>query len=247
MPEDGTERRSPASTRSLAESLKLTAEAEEKHDTCPECGEEYVGTDTTLAGDVLFIHQEDPLDYCELQPDTERSEGADRGDSIETDGGQEIPRLEAAEGEICTGAIVVDLSSGKALQVVGKSAKTVGEHRQTRSDATAEMFGAEPDEPVYQCVFLPDGEKLTPPTKTYAYPESRLLRYPVENATEHAGGIQMWLRSAFIDELAEGVADDTSFSFQFEAELRELLTDVYSSDLAATFEELVAVKRGESE
>jgi hypothetical protein len=159
----------------------------------------------------------------------------------------DIPRLKAAEGAICTGAIVVDLASGKGLQVVGKSAKTVDEHRQTRSDAMAEMFGADPDEAVYQCVFLPDGEKLTPTTKTYAYPESRLLRYPVENATEHAGGIQMWLRSAFIGELAEGVVDDLSFDTQFQEELRELLADVYSPDLAATFEELVEAKRREAE
>ena len=155
----------------------------------------------------------------------------------------DIPRLEAAEGEVCTGAIVVDLASGKALQVVGKSAKTVDEHRQTRSDATAEMFDAEPDEAVYQCVFLPDGEKVSPPTKTYAYPESRLLRYPVENATKHAGGIQLWLRSAFIDELAEGVVDDLSFNRQFREELRALLADVYSPDLAETFEELVEAHR----
>jgi len=159
-----------------------------------------------------------------------------------TDG---VPRLEAAEGEICTGAIVVDLASGTALQVVGTSAQTVGEHRQTRSDATAEMFNAEPDEAVYECVFLPDGGKISPPTKTYAYPESRLLRYPVESATEHAGGIQMWLRSAFIDELAEGVADNP-YTDSFEAGLFDLLAYVYSEDLAETFKALVETKRRES-
>jgi hypothetical protein len=61
----------------LAESLRLTAEAEEEHDTCPECGEDYVGTDTTMAGGVLFIHQESPLKYCELDTDTEQSNGGD--------------------------------------------------------------------------------------------------------------------------------------------------------------------------
>lgn len=58
--------RSPASTTFLSESLRLCREAEEEHETCPECGEEYVGTDSTMAGDVLFIHQESPLEYCEL-------------------------------------------------------------------------------------------------------------------------------------------------------------------------------------
>ena len=159
----------------------------------------------------------------------------------------ELPRLEVSDDAISTGDIVVDLSSGKALQVIGKSVQTVGEHPQTRSDATAEMFDAAPDETVFECVFLPDGEKVSPPTKTYAYPESRLLRYPVEKATAFSGGIQMWLRSAFIDELAEGVVDDLSFDTQFQEELRELLADVYSPDLAATFEELVEAKRREAE
>jgi uncharacterized protein with PIN domain len=59
--------RSPASARSLSESLRLTEEAEEQYDVCPECGEEYVGTDTTMADDVVFIHQEDPLETCTLQ------------------------------------------------------------------------------------------------------------------------------------------------------------------------------------
>ena len=68
---------------------------------------------------------------------------------------EDLPRFEVSDDEISTGDIVADLSSWKALQVVGKSEQTVGEHPKTRSDPSAEMFGAEPDETVYECIFLP--------------------------------------------------------------------------------------------
>ena len=185
---------------------------------------------------------------AEGEPDVEIVPESQVHNRVVTDGGtrvQDLPRLEVADDEISTGDIVVDLSSGKGLQVVGKSSMTVGKHPQTRSDATAEMFDADPDEPVFECVFLPDGEKVSPPTKTYAYPASRLLRYPVENATDHAGGVQIWLRVAFLDEIADAIVDDEAFGFQFEAELRELFGDVYSDDIAHLFEEILESKRTE--
>jgi hypothetical protein len=172
-------------------------------------------------------HFDDPLDPSEVE--------------VATDGGVDLPRFEYNDDGISTGDIVVDLSSGKSLQVVGKSEQTVGEHPQTRSDDTAEMFGANPDETVFQCVFLPDGEKITPPTKTYAYPESRLLRYPVERATDHAGGVQMWLRTAFLNELADGVY--RSGNDDLRRDLEALITDVYSEDVAGVFSELVETNR----
>ena len=187
---------------------------------------------------------------AEGEPDVEIVPESQVHNRVVTDGGvpvsEELPRLEAADDdEISTGDIVVDLSSGKGLQVIGKSSMTVGEHPQTRSDATAEMFDADPDEPVFECVFLPDGEKVSPPTKTYAYPASRLLRYPVENATDHVGGVQIWLRVAFLNEIADAIVDHEAFGFQFEAELRELFGDAYSDDIAQLFEEILESKRTE--
>ncbi|WP_254841108.1 hypothetical protein [Natronomonas marina] len=181
----------------------------------------------------------------------DRAPGKDSGHDLEaqhsqaiaTDGGQDLPRLEYNDTDISTGDVVVDLASGKSLQVVGKSTQSVGEHRETRSDATAEMFGADADEPVFMCVYLPNGEKVSPPSKTYAYPESRLLRYPVEDATEYAGDIQTWLRTAFLDELADGVARSGNDSMA--AELVALVGDVYDEEIAATFEEMIRSKGGE--
>lgn len=159
---------------------------------------------------------------------------------LRADGGRDIPHFEVADSEISTGDPVVDLASGKSLIVVGKSSKTVGEHPKTRSDNSAEMFGADPEEPVFSCVFLPDGEKVRPPTKTYAYPESRLLRYPIENATDYSGGVQMWLRVAFLEELADGVRRSGNDALR--RDLRSLIRNVYSEDIAETFEELIDSK-----
>jgi hypothetical protein len=162
---------------------------------------------------------------------------------ILTDGGRDLPRFVYDDEAISTGDIVVDLASGKALQVVGKSVQTVGEHPQTRSDDTAAMFGAHSAETVFDCVFLPDGEKVTPPTKTYAYPESRLLRYPVENATEYDGDIQTWLRTAFLDELANAAAENDRLT----AAVSKAVREAYGEDLEATFRELIETKRDEPE
>lgn len=141
---------------------------------------------------------------------------------------------------IQAGDVVVDLASGKALQVVSKSATPAGEHDQTRSDATAEMFDADADEPVFNCVFLPDGERVSPPSKTYAYPESRLLRYPVEDAGD-GKRIQHHLIAAILTDLAEAVAGtpadmaDPDPGVQF----ARLVEDTYGTDLADIVHEYI--------
>ncbi|WP_276258101.1 hypothetical protein [Haloglomus litoreum] len=125
-------------------------------------------------------------------------------DDLVTDGGV---RYEPTDASLTAGDVVVDLASGQALQVVSVATQPAGEHPQTRSDGTAAMFDAAPEEPVYNCVFLPDGEKISPPTKTYAYPESRLLRYPVERATDGVG-LQTHLRAAMLTQLCAATADE---------------------------------------
>lgn len=84
-----------------------------------------------------------------------------------------------------SGDVVVDLASGSPMQVVGIASQQAGDHPMVAGDAVGLMFGMDEDDVVYDCVFLPTpGDRLSPPTKTYAYPESRILRYPVENALE---------------------------------------------------------------
>lgn len=57
---------------SVLESMEITAEAEDEYDVCPECGEKYIDLDTTLTGTLVFIHEENPIKDCTLDPGTEQ-------------------------------------------------------------------------------------------------------------------------------------------------------------------------------
>jgi len=104
------------------------------------------------------------------------------------------------DAEIGIGDVVVDLSRGTSLQVTSVASKHAGEHPNVRSDPTADMFGVDDHELVFNCVFLPDGDgAFSPPSKTYAYPQSRLLRYPVEEATSRARLQREWLTNLLED------------------------------------------------
>jgi len=145
------------------------------------------------------------------------------------DGGRETSRYETTDAEYRVGDVVVDLARGKALQVVSESAQRAGEHPETRSDRTADLFDVDPEEPVYNCVFLPDGDgSISPPTKTYAYPQSRLLRFPVEEATDNSS-IHHHMRVATLIELAES-ADDRSRGSVFYS----IVKDAYGGEAART-------------
>lgn len=56
-------------THTLQDSLRMTSKAREELDTCPECDEEFVGLDTTMAGDLVVVHQENPIQDCTVDSD----------------------------------------------------------------------------------------------------------------------------------------------------------------------------------
>jgi hypothetical protein len=96
-----------------------------------------------------------------------------------TDGGHEIDRRDPS---CCVGDVVVDLASGASMQLVAVRDEPAVAHERVWSDDTNQLYDPDRDEPVYGCVFLPDGDRISPPSTVYDYPESRLLRYPVERA-----------------------------------------------------------------
>lgn len=53
----------------LHESLRRSKIIEDEYDECPDCGEEFAGTDSTMAGDFVFVHQESPLETCTVEWD----------------------------------------------------------------------------------------------------------------------------------------------------------------------------------
>ena len=146
--------------------------------------------------------------------------------------------------EILAGDVVIDLSQKVPLQVVSRSSKTAGEHEYTRGDRVAEMFGVDPAETVYECVFLPtDDDQISPPKRTYSYPESRLVRFPSERATS-LNRFQTELRSRTLRMLVDAADND------LRASILALVEDVYDDRTAELLEELAEagdVSGGDSE
>jgi hypothetical protein len=89
-----------------------------------------------------------------------------------------------AEQYLRLGSVVIDRSRNVPLRVVDVDHRPAGEHPQVDvDDPMARQWGVTAEDTVYDCVFLPTGEDaVTAPKKSYAYPESRLTRFPVEAA-----------------------------------------------------------------
>jgi hypothetical protein len=153
------------------------------------------------------------------------------------------PILAESETEIMTGDVVVDLARGAPLQVISRSSKTAGEHERVRSDTTAALFGVDDDERVFNCVFLPTPQdNISAPSKSYAYPESRLLRYPVEQATT-LDRLQREMHTNVLEALAVRAAKIS------EGRLRHLLEVValeYDDEMASILDEFVEAVGGDS-
>ena len=148
--------------------------------------------------------------------------------------------------EIATGDVVIDLASGSAMQVVSKLSEPAVEHAKVRSDATNQLFGMDDDDAVFNCVFLPESDdRASPPSKSYAYPESRLLRYPVENATQYEN-IQTELRTLMLEELVDAAYQLDQSASEFDDErvqvLLEIVESAYSMDVARTLHEWADVR-----
>ncbi len=147
------------------------------------------------------------------------------------------------DAEIGVGDVVVDLSRGVSLQVTGVATKRAGEHPEIRSDRTADLFGVDDEELVFNCVFLPDGDgAVSPPSKTYAYPASRLLRYPVEEATPNERLQREWLTNV-LEELA---VEANELGAQHRISLREVVTSAFGREVAGLLDEFVEAAGGEA-
>jgi hypothetical protein len=94
------------------------------------------------------------------------------------------------QGDLHLGSVVLDRARNKPLRIVGRDNRLAGEHPNIDvDDAMAREWGVQPDDTVWQCVFLPTGDSddaVSAPTKPYAYPAGRLTRYPCEAAVHDA-------------------------------------------------------------
>jgi len=166
-----------------------------------------------------------------------------------TDGGREraFPGddlwAEYRDAEIGVGDVVVDLTRGAPLQVTSVATKRAGEHPNVRSDRTADMFSVDDDELVFNCVFLPDSDDpISPPSRTYAYPTSRLLRYPVEEATANARLQREWLTN-LLEELS---VEASKLGGRHHRCFQDLIAEAFSSEVAEITREFAEAAGGES-
>lgn len=84
------------------------------------------------------------------------------------------------------GSVVTDARRGPTpLRVVARDHRTAAEYPAVDVDTPENLaHGVEPDDAVYDCVFLPDADddKVSGPRKSYAFPESVLSRVRCEAA-----------------------------------------------------------------
>lgn len=55
------------------EAIRRSDEAGEEHEVCPECGEEFEGTDMTRGGELVFLHSGRQM--CSVETEVERVVG----------------------------------------------------------------------------------------------------------------------------------------------------------------------------
>jgi hypothetical protein len=108
------------------------------------------------------------------------------------------------DSEIAVGDVVLDLAQGALMQVVEQSYESVEKHWDKEGFDLAEyachpLFGVEPDEPVWKCVYLKASLKSLPDA-SYDFPDSRLARVPVEEANEDLRRVQAEIEQELIDE-----------------------------------------------
>lgn len=110
------------------------------------------------------------------------------------------------------GDVVLDRARNVPLQVVDVDHRTAQEHRHIDvGDPLHWEWGVTPEDRVFECVFLPTGgadETVSTPSKTYAYPASRLLRYPVEAGLgDDARRVHTQILVEFLAAMLRGCAD----------------------------------------
>lgn len=131
--------------------------------------------------------------------------------------------------------IVVDLASHSPLQVVRVDEGPAIEHEKVSLDRTNALFGDLENDRVIHGIFLPtpDDDRLSAPSKPYAYPESRLVRYPVDRP-DLVRNPQDSIREALLEELAIE-ADRLGIGEEF----AEVLASVLDAETLHTVNELV--------
>jgi len=105
---------------------------------------------------------------------------------------------------ILPGDVVQDRATHKPLQVIDTEPRQAGRVTVVwESEINHEEYDIQPDEQVFNCVYLPKGERVHTPRDVHPFPQSRLRRVPSEQPSASDRPQAVVVRSF----LAEVVAD----------------------------------------
>ena len=153
-----------------------------------------------------------------------------------TDGG-------VSEGDIRVGDVCLDLSQGRPVQVVEALTQNAAEWSNNNgydllSNYANERLEAEPSDAVFECVYV--GSIQSEPSKTYAFPTSRLVRIEVEAGDEGRRvdeRIAVDVLESLFDAALRSGSDETKST------LRNLAQDAFGRDMTSEARELAEVTR----
>jgi len=153
-----------------------------------------------------------------------------------TDGG-------VSEGDIRVGDVCLDLSQGRPVQVVEALTQNAAEWSNNNgydllSNYANDRLESEPGDAVFECVYV--GSIQSEPSKTYAFPESRLVRIEVEAGDEGRRvdeRIAVDVLESLFDAALRSGSDETK------SVLRNLAQDAFGRDMTSEARELAEVTR----
>ena len=151
-----------------------------------------------------------------------------------TDGGRD-------EGDIRVGDVCLDLSQGRPVQVVEALSQNAAEWSNNNGydllgNYANDRLEAEPEDAVFECVYV--GSIQSEPSKTYAFPNSRLVRIEVE-----AGDDGKRVDERIAVDVLESLFDAAlrSGSDETKSVLRNLAQDAFGRDMTSEARELAEV------
>ena len=205
---------------------------------CPRCEREIHALDMESDprwGEVCDGCHAELVDEHGPVSETSFAEEQDRGRPM-TDGGTDVDDIRV--GDVC-----LDLSQGRPVQVVEALSQNAAEWSNNNGydllgNYANDRLESEPGDAVFECVYV--GSIQSEPSKTYAFPESRLVRIEVEAGDEGRRvdeRIAVDVLESLFDAALRSGSDETK------SVLRNLAQDAFGRDMTSEARELAEVTR----
>jgi len=139
------------------------------------------------------------------------------------------------------GDVVQDKSSNKPLQIVGHPQQDARKFENVwNSTVNHELFDIDADSEVYQCVYLPDGDRYHLPYDIHEFPAERLKRVKAEYPTDDTRLQAITVRSILANIIAETYSNHGSKAASV---IETAVSDTLPDDYADSIVELAEASR----